>query len=73
MVPESKFIDTYFLDQQIEKELETIKLNLASGVCSSYDEYRYLIGVIEGMEKSKTILKYIANKYGDIDNEEDNK
>jgi|TARA_R110002020_G_C16082390_1_gene757187 hypothetical protein len=73
MVPESKFIDTYFLDQQIEKELETIKLNLASGVCSSYDEYRYLIGVIEGMEKSKTILKDIANKYGDIDNEEDNK
>ena len=73
MVPESKFIDTYFLDQQIEKELETIKLNLASGVCSSYDEYRYLIGVIEGMEKSKTILKDISNKYGDIDNEEDNK
>ena len=73
MVPESKFIDTYFLDQQIEKELETIKLNLASGVCSSYDEYRYLIGVIEGMEKSKNILKDIANKYGDIDNEEDNK
>ena len=73
MVPESKFIDTYFLNQQIEQELETIKLNLTSGVCSSYDEYRYLIGVIEGMEKSKTILKDIANKYGDIDNEEDNK
>ena len=73
MVPESKFIDTYFLNQQIEQELETIKLNLASGVCSSYDEYRYLIGVIEGMEKSKTILKDIAYKYGDIDNEEDNK
>ena len=73
MVPESKFIDTYFLDQQIEKELETVKLNLASGVCNSYDEYQYLIGVIEGMEKSKTILKDIANKYGDIDNEEDNK
>jgi hypothetical protein len=73
MVPESKFIDTYFLDQQIEKELETVKLNLASGACNSYDEYQYLIGVIEGMEKSKTILKDIANKYGDIDNEEDNK
>jgi|TARA_R100001132_G_scaffold26676_1_gene28975 hypothetical protein len=73
MVPESKFIDTYFLNQQIEQELETIKLNLVSGACTSYDQYQYLIGVIEGMEKSKTILKDIANKYGDIDNEEDNK
>ena len=65
--------DTYFLNQQIEQELETIKLNLVSGACTSYDQYQYLIGVIEGMEKSKTILKDIANKYGDIDNEEDNK
>ena len=40
-----------------------IKLNLASGACTSYDDYRYVVGIVEGLEKSKAILKNIANKY----------
>ena len=66
---DSKFIDTYYFTNQIEKELEEVKLNLASGSCISYDEYKYMVGIIEGMEKSKTILQDIANQYSNEDEE----
>ena len=39
VLPDSKFIDTYYFTNQIEKELEEVKLNLASGTSISYDEY----------------------------------
>ena len=69
VLPENKFIDTYYFSNQIEKELEEIKLNLASGTCTSYDEYKYMVGIIEGMEKSKTILQEIANQFSNDDKE----
>ena len=46
MIPDSKFIDTYYFNNQIEKEIEEVKLNLASGSCISYDEYKYMVGII---------------------------
>ena len=67
--PDSKFIDTYYFTNQIEKELEEVKLNLASGTCISYDEYKYMVGIIEGMEKAKTILQDIANQFDNSEEE----
>ena len=64
-----KFIDTYYFNNQIEKEIEEVKLNLASGACASYDDYKHMVGVLQGMEKSKVILQEIANKYSDPDEE----
>ena len=69
VLPDSKFIDTYYFTNQIEKELEEVKLNLASGSCISYDEYKYMVGNIEGMEKSKTILQDIANQFSNSEEE----
>ena len=69
MVPDSKFIDTYYFNNQIEKEIEEVKLNLASGACTSYVDYRYIVGIVEGLEKSKAILKDIANKYKQTEDE----
>lgn len=69
ILPDSKFIDTYYFHNRIEKELEEVKLNLASGSCVSYDEYKYIIGIIEGMEKSKNILQDIVNQFDEKDEE----
>ncbi len=51
VLPDSNFIDTYYFTNQIEKELDEVKLNLASGSCISYDEYKYMVGIIKRMEK----------------------
>ena len=69
VLPDSKFIDTYYFTNQIEKELEEVKLNLASGTCTSYDEYKYMVGVVEGMEKTKTILQDISNQFDNSEEE----
>ena len=69
ILPDSKFIDTYYFNNRIEKELEEVKLNLASGSCTSYDEYKYILGIIEGMEKSKNILQDIVNQFDENDEE----
>ena len=69
VLPDSKFIATYYFTNQIEKELEEVKLNLASGTCISYDEYKYMVGIIEGMEKAKTILQDIANQFDNSEEE----
>jgi hypothetical protein len=69
VLPDSKFIDTYYFTNQIEKELDEVKLNLASGSCISYDEYKYMVGIIKGMEKSLTILQDISNQFSDPDEE----
>mgnify|MGYP003627628351 CR=1 FL=1 len=69
VLPDSKFIDTYYFTNQIEKELDEVKLNLASGSCISYDEYKYMVGIIKGMEKSLTVLQDISNQFSDPDEE----
>tara|TARA_R100001594_G_scaffold5710_1_gene17254 strand:+ start:168 stop:383 length:216 start_codon:yes stop_codon:yes gene_type:complete len=69
VLPDSKFIDTYYFTNQIEKELDEVKLNLASGSCISYDEYKYMVGIIKGMEKSLAILQDISNQFSDPDEE----
>ena len=69
VLPENKFIDTYYFSNQIEKELEEIKLNLASGTCTSYDEYKYMVGIVEGMEKTKLILQDISNQFDNSEEE----
>ena len=69
VLPDSKFIDTYYFTNQIEKELDEVKLNLASGSCISYDEYKYMVGIIKGMEKSLAILQDISNQFNDPDEE----
>jgi hypothetical protein len=69
LLPDSKFIDTYYFNNRIEKELEEVKLNLASGSCTSYDEYKYIVGILEGMEKSKNILQDIVNQFDENDEE----
>ena len=69
VLPDSKFIDTYYFTNQIEKELEEVKLNLASGTCISYDEYKYMVGIIKGMEKSLAVLQDISNQFSDPDEE----
>lgn len=69
VLPDSKFIDTYYFTNQIEKELEEVKLNLASGSCTSYDEYKYMVGVVEGMEKTKLILQDISNQFDNSEEE----
>ena len=69
VLPDNKFIDTYYFNNQIEKEIEEVKLNLASGACASYDDYKHMVGVLQGMEKSKAILQEISNKYSDPDEE----
>jgi len=69
VLPDSKFIDTYYFTNQIEKELEEVKLNLASGTCTSYDEYKYMVGIIEGMEKTKLILQDISNQFDNSEEE----
>jgi hypothetical protein len=69
VLPDSKFIDTYYFTNQIEKELEEVKLNLASGTCTSYDEYKYMVGIVEGMEKAKLILQDISNQFDNSEEE----
>ena len=69
VLPDSKFIDTYYFTNQIEKELEEVKLNLASVTCTSYDEYKYMVGIIEGMEKTKLILQDISNQFDNSEEE----
>jgi hypothetical protein len=69
VLPDSKFIDTYYFTNQIEKELDEVKLNLASGSCTSYDDYKYMVGIIKGMEKSLAVLQDISNQFSDPDEE----
>ena len=69
VLPDSKFIATYYFNNQIEKEIEEVKLNLASGACASYDDYKHMVGILQGMEKAKTILQDIANQFSDPNEE----
>ena len=50
------------LNLKYEEKLLDIKNSLAYGNASSYDEYRYTVGVIEGVECAKECLKHIVKQ-----------
>ena len=68
----SALIDSHYIKNELKKEVENIKNTIASGSCSSYDEYRYLVGVHAGLVKLETIIEDLENLYlkDDPDNAE---
>ncbi len=56
-------IDTFSFNKEILKEKESIKNSLASGACSSYDDYCHMVGVYEGLEKVQMLLEDLNSKY----------
>jgi|TARA_R100000995_G_C3402980_1_gene85772 hypothetical protein len=59
----SALIDSLYIKKELTKEVENIKITIASGSCSSYDEYRYLVGVHAGLLKLETIIEDLENLY----------
>jgi len=59
----SQLIDSYYLEKELKEALENVKDNIASGSCSSYDEYRYLIGVYDGISTLIGIIDNLKHKY----------
>ena len=56
--------------QGIQEEIERLKETLELGVCSTYDEYKYLVGQIQGLKQSRDILTIMIKKRLDDDDEE---
>lgn len=48
------------LNSKYDEKLEETKKSLAYGNASSYDEYRQAVGLIEGIEWAKDLLKHIV-------------
>ena len=61
--PTSTLVDSYYLKKELTSELENIKNSLASGTCTSYDEYRYMVGVLDGMKKLLDMIQDLERKY----------
>ena len=56
------------LNLKYDEKLEETKKSLAYGNASSYDEYRQAVGLIEGIEWAKDLLKHIVKHrtYGKV-------
>jgi len=48
--------------KQIRKELNNLADNAASGTCNSYEEYKYLCGVIRGLAIAEEYVIDLAKK-----------
>ena len=62
-LPQSSLIDSYYLSHELDQKKEDIKNTLASGTCTTYDEYRYLVGFYKGLSESEIILTDLEKKY----------
>ena len=54
---------TYPEQLPVSQKKEDIKNTLASGTCTTYDEYRYLVGIYKGLSESEIILTDLEKKY----------
>ena len=63
MIESSTLVDSHYLKKELSSELENIKNSLASGSCTSYDEYRYLVGVLDGITKLTGMIQDLEKKY----------
>tara|TARA_R100001143_G_C3287165_1_gene99464 strand:+ start:52 stop:273 length:222 start_codon:yes stop_codon:yes gene_type:complete len=63
MIESSTLVDSHYLKKELANELENIKNSLASGSCTSYDEYRYLVGVLDGITKLTGMIQDLEKKY----------
>ena len=59
----SQLIDSFYIEKELDTALENVKNNLASGSCSSYDDYRYLVGVHDGISTLIGIVDDLKHKY----------
>jgi hypothetical protein len=50
------------LNREIDKEIYNLKTFLASGGAQSYDNYRQIVGKVEGLEWAKNHLNHITKK-----------
>lgn len=66
-------LDSYTILESLKREQDLIKDALASGTCQSYDDYRYFVGLLEGMSKIRGIIADLEKKYlaGDDDDDDD--
>ena len=51
------------LHSRIKGHIEAYSDSLASGACSSFEEYRRMIGVIEGLRKAESELRELVERY----------
>tara|TARA_R100000329_G_scaffold77450_1_gene66550 strand:- start:4831 stop:5028 length:198 start_codon:yes stop_codon:yes gene_type:complete len=57
------------LSEQIDSQLESAKEFLSSGAPKSYEGYREVVGLIRGLESSKSLIVDLARNY--MDDEDD--
>jgi hypothetical protein len=56
-------INAFDLVKIISKEVDKTRLDLASGNCTSYDDYRYLVGYHTGLVKLEQIVNDLEATY----------
>lgn len=53
------------LNDQIDSQLESAKDFLSSGAAKSYEGYREVVGLIRGLESSKSLIADLSRNYMD--------
>lgn len=54
------FIDRF--NHEIEEECERLSNDMIVGSCKSYDDYRYSVGVIQGLTIAKRVFSDLQQK-----------
>tara|TARA_R100000742_G_C4266410_1_gene84504 strand:+ start:209 stop:415 length:207 start_codon:yes stop_codon:yes gene_type:complete len=57
------------IEKEITNEIAQIQESLGDGICQDYSHYKHLTGSIDGLNKSKMVIKNIYKKM--IDGDED--
>ena len=63
MIRTTTTINTIDLLNFVKKEVNQTRLDLASGNCTNYDEYRYLVGYHNGLLKLESIINDLESLY----------
>ena len=55
------------LHSRIKGHIEAYSDSVASGACGSFDEYKRMVGVIEGLRKAESELRDLVERYQEAD------
>lgn len=55
------------LHSRIKGHIEAYSDSVASGACNSFEDYKRMVGVIEGLRKAESELRDLVERYQEAD------
>lgn len=52
---------------RLREEMNSIADDVSTGMCASFEDYKYLVGIINGLARAERIILDIAQKQSDVD------